>query len=211
MPFYSFRDYFYYLLEENSNINESVINKISKLFLLTDADKIVNQFKKIFNIDDVIKLKRIDIGGSYEPNINTISYSTMNSLIHELIHYLQHKSKNEYNYIQPKLDDCGLLRYIYQPLELNNWALSLAEDAQVYNSFDSFINSGKYLDNFEKLNRNDRIRHIVYLITNNTSCPESTKNRQKLLKLTKQYYLTIKTLRRNRDEFLMNEIHEPFI
>ena len=211
MPFYSFRDYFYYLLEENSNINESVINKISKLFLLTDADKIVNQFKKIFNIDDVIKLKRIDIGGSYEPNINTISYSTMNSLIHELIHYLQHKSKNEYVYITPKLDDCGLLRYIYQPLELNNWALSLAEDAQVYNSFDSFINSGKYLDNFEKLNRNDRIKHIVYLITNNTSCPESTKNRQKLLKLTKQYYLTIKTLRRNRDEFLMNEIHEPFI
>lgn len=211
MPFYSFRDYFYYLLEENSNINESVINKISKLFLLTDADKIVNQFKKIFNIDDVIKLKRIDIGGSYEPNINTISYSTMNSLIHELIHYLQHKSKNEYVYITPKLDDCGLLRYIYQPLELNNWALSLAEDAQVYNSFDSFINSGKYLDNFEKLNRNDRIRHIVYLIANNTSCPESTKNRQKLLKLTKQYYLTIKTLRRNRDEFLMNEIHEPFI
>lgn len=211
MPFYSFRDYFYYLLEENSNINESVINKISKLFLLTDADKIVNQFKKIFNIDDVIKLKRIDIGGSYEPNINTISYSTMNSLIHELIHYLQHKSKNEYVYITPKLDDCGLLRYIYQPLELNNWALSLAEDAQVYNSFDSFINSGKYLNNFEKLNRSDRIRHIVYLITNNTSCPESTKNRQKLLKLTKQYYLTIKTLRRNRDEFLMNEIHEPFI
>ena len=211
MPFYSFRDYFYYLLEENSSINESVINKISKLFLLTDADKIVNQFKKIFNIDDVIKLKRIDIGGSYEPNINTISYSTMNSLIHELIHYLQHKSKNEYVYITPKLDDCGLLRYIYQPLELNNWALSLAEDAQVYNSFDSFINSGKYLDNFEKLNRNDRIRHIVYLIANNTSCPESTKSRQKLLKLTKQYYLTIKTLRRNRDEFLMNEIHEPFI
>jgi hypothetical protein len=46
MPFYSFRDYYYYLLEESSRKNESVINKISKLFLLKDADRVLSKFKK---------------------------------------------------------------------------------------------------------------------------------------------------------------------
>ena len=123
----------------------------------------------------------------------------------------QVKSKNKYRYIEPKFDDCGLLHYIYQATELNNWALSLADDAQEYNSFEMFLRSGKHFDDFEKLHRSDRIKHIVYLITQNTSCPERTKSRNKLLKLMKQYYLTIKTLRRNHEDFYMVEIDEWFI
>lgn len=212
MPFISFRDYYYYLLEENSSANESVINKISKLFLLTDGGRVLQKFKEIFDIDDnSIKLQKVEIGGNYNPNTNVISYSTINSLIHELLHYLQEKSRNEYDYIPPKFDDCGLLRYIYQPLELNNWAISLADDAQEYNSFEMFLHSGEHFEDFQKLNRSNKIKHIVYLITKDTKCPERTKSRHKLLKLMKQYYLTIKTLKRNRKDFYMVEINEPFI
>ncbi len=212
MPFISFRDYYYYLLEESSRKNESVINKISKLFLLKDGERALKKFKEIFDIeDDTIILQKVDIGGNYNPNTNTVSYSTINSLIHEMLHYLQVKSKNEYEYIRPQFNDCGLLRYIYQATELNNWALSLADDAQEYNSFEMFLRSGKHFDDFQKLHRSDRIKHIVYLITQNTSCPERTKSRNKLLKLMKRYYLTIKTLRRNREDFYMVEIDEWFI
>lgn len=212
MPFYSFRDYYYYLLEESSRKNESVINKISKLFLLKDGERVLSKFKEIFDIEDnTIKLQKVEIGGTYDPNTNTVGYSTINSLIHEMLHYLQVQSKNKYKYIEPKLDDCGLLAYIYQPLELNNWALSLADDAQEYNSFEMFLRSGKRFDNFEKLHRSDRIKHIIYLITQNTDCPERTKSRHKLLKLMKQYYLTIKTLRRDVEDFYLVEINEPFI
>lgn len=212
MPFYSFRDYYYYLLEESSRKNESVINKISKLFLLKDAERALSKFKEIFDIEDnTIKLQKVEIGGTYDPNTNTVNYSTINSLIHEMLHYLQVKSKNKYKYISPQFDDCGLLAYIYQATELNNWALSLADDAQEYNSFEMFLRSGKHFDNFQKLHRSDRIKHIVYLITQNTSCPESTKNRHKLLKLMKQYYLTIKTLKRDVEDFYLTEINEPFI
>ena len=212
MPFYSFRDYYYYLLEESSRKNESVINKISKLFLLKDGERVLSKFKEIFDIEDnTIKLQKVEIGGTYDPNTNTVGYSTINSLIHEMLHYLQVQSKNKYKYIEPKLDDCGLLAYIYQPLELNNWALSLADDAQEYNSFEMFLRSGKHFDNFEKLHRSDRIKHIIYLITQNTDCPERTKSRHKLLKLMKQYYLTIKTLRRDVEDFYLVEINEPFI
>ncbi len=212
MPFYSFRDYYYYLLEESSRKNESVINKISKLFLLKDGERVLSKFKEIFDIEDnTIKLQKVEIGGTYDPNTNTVGYSTINSLIHEMLHYLQVQSKNKYKYIEPKLDDRGLLAYIYQPLELNNWALSLADDAQEYNSFEMFLRSGKHFDNFEKLHRSDRIKHIIYLITQNTDCPERTKSRHKLLKLMKQYYLTIKTLRRDVEDFYLVEINEPFI
>lgn len=212
MAFISFRDYYYYLLEESSRTNESVINKISKLFLLKDGERVLNKFKEIFDIDDnTIKLQKVEIGGNYNPNTNVVSYSTINSLIHEMLHYLQEKSKNEYDYIPPKFDDCGLLRYIYQATELNNWAISVADDAQEYNSFEMFLHSGKHFDDFEKLNRSNRIKHIVYLITKDTECPERSKNRHKLLKLMKQYYLTIKTLKRNREDFYMVEIDEPFI
>lgn len=212
MPFISFRDYYYYLLEESSRKNESVINKISKLFLLKDADRVLSKFKEIFDIEDnTIKLQRVEIGGNYDPNTNTVYYSTTNSMIHELLHYLQEKSKNEYDYIPPKFDDCGLLAYIYQATELNNWALSLADDAQEYNSFEMFLRSGKHFDDFQKLNRSNKIKHIVYLITQNTDCPERAKSRHKLLKLMKQYYLTIKTLKRNRTDFYLVEINEPFI
>ena len=212
MPFYSFRDYYYYLLEESSRKNESVINKISKLFLLKDPERVLSKFKEIFDINDTtIKLKEVEIGGTYDPDTNTVYYSTMNSLIHEMLHYLQEKSKNKYRYIEPKFDDCGLLHYIYQATELNNWALSLADDAQEYNSFEMFLNSGKHFDDFTKLNRSNKIKHIVYLITKDTECPERTKSRHKLLKLMKQYYLTIKTLRRDVKDFYLTEIHEPFI
>lgn len=212
MPFISFRDYYEYLLEESSRKNESVINKISKLFLLKDAQRVLDKFKKIFNIDDdKIKLKQVEIGGYYDPDTNTVAYSTLNSLMHEMLHYLQVKSKNKYRYIQPKFDDCGLLRYIYQATELNNWAISLADDAQEYNSFEMFLRSGKQFDDFTKLTRSEKIKHIVYLITQNTDCPESTKNRHKLLKLMKQYYLTIKTLRRDVEDFYLAIIDEPFI
>ena len=92
MPFYSFRDYYCYLLEESSRKNESVINKISKLFLLKDADRVLSKFKEIFDIEDnTIKLQKVEIGGTYDPNTNTVNYSTMNSLIHEMLHYLQVK------------------------------------------------------------------------------------------------------------------------
>ena len=74
-----------------------------------------------------------------------------------------------------------------------------------------FLRSGKHFDNFQKLHRSDRIKHIVYLITQNTYCPESTKSRHKLLKLMKQYYLTIKTLRRDVEDFYLVELNEPFI
>jgi hypothetical protein len=212
MPFISFRDYYHYLLEESSRKNESVINKISKLFLLKDPERVLDKFKEIFDINDsTIKLEKVEIGGNYNPKTNIVSYSTINSLIHEMLHYLQEKSRNEYEYIPPKFDDCGLLHYIYQATELNNWALSLADDAQEYNSFDMFLRSAKHFDDFQKLHRSDRIKHIIYLITQNTDCPERTKSRHKLLKLMKQYYLTIKTLRRNREDFYLVEINEPFI
>jgi hypothetical protein len=45
MPFISFRDYYHYLLEESSRKNESVINKISKLFLLKDPERVLDKFK----------------------------------------------------------------------------------------------------------------------------------------------------------------------
>lgn len=212
MAFISFSDYYEYLLEESSRRNESAINKISKLFLLKDAQRVLDKFKEIFNItDETIKLKQVEIGGYYDANTNTVAYSTLNSLIHEMIHYLQVKSKNEYVYIEPKFDDCGLLQYIYQPLELNNWAISLADDAQEYKSFEMFLRSGKHYDNFQKLTRSEKIKHIVYLITQNTTCPEKSKNKHKLLKLIKQYYLTIKTLRRNREDFYLDVIDESFI
>ena len=100
MPFISFRDYYFYLLEENSRTNESVINKISKLFLLKNGERVLKKFKEIFDInDDTIKLEKVEIGGNYNPNTNTVSYSTINSLIHEMLHYLQDKSKNRYKYI----------------------------------------------------------------------------------------------------------------
>ena len=102
MPFYSFRDYYYYLLEESSRKNESAINKISKLFLLKDGERVLSKFKEIFDIEDnTIKLQKVEIGG--------------------------------------------------------------------------------------------------------------TKSRHKLLKLMKQYYLTIKTLRRDVEDFYLVEINEPFI
>jgi hypothetical protein len=94
MPFISFRDYYHYLLEESSRKNESVINKISKLFLLKDPERVLDKFKEIFDINDsTIKLEKVEIGGNYNPKTNIVSYSTINSLIHEMLHYLQEKKQ----------------------------------------------------------------------------------------------------------------------
>lgn len=73
MPFINFRDYYHYLLEESSRKNDSVINKISKIFLLKDGEFVLNKFKEIFDIDDnTIKLEKVQIGGNYNTNTNTV-------------------------------------------------------------------------------------------------------------------------------------------
>lgn len=61
--------------DETSTITESVITKIKKIFLLKDADSIVNKFKEIFNIEEEIKIKKISIGGGQiqtQKKLNTI-------------------------------------------------------------------------------------------------------------------------------------------
>ncbi len=210
MKLISFRDYFNKICEETEikDINESVMNKIKKLFLLRDADKIVDEFKKTFNITDDIKIKKVQIGGSYNTATKEISYSTNNSLIHELIHYLQNRNKDTTeNYILPKFSDEGILRYILQPLELNNWALSFADDAFEYNNLDNFLKIGKRSDNFEVANRDERIKHIIYLLTSDIIYDKHTKNhKQKFFKLLKEYYYILKALKKDISEFEVKEI-----
>ena len=121
-------------------LKESVINKIKTLYLVKDPEKLVLEFKKIFDIKDDIKIEKVDIGGSINTESKIIKYSTNNSLIHELIHYLQLRKKYYGEYNPPKMDNEGLLRYILQPLELNNWALSLADEALEFKSFSDFLN-----------------------------------------------------------------------
>ena len=138
----SFRDYFNKIQEEKElqNINESVINKIKHLFLLKSPDKIVDEFRRIFDINDDIKISKVDMGGSFNPYTKNITYSTNNSLIHELIHYLQNRNKDTTkDYTVPEFTDEGILKYILQPLELNNWALSFADDAFQYGGLNNFL------------------------------------------------------------------------
>ena len=62
-----------YIIDFNNffdeDLNESVINKIKKLYFLKDAVSIVKEFKNIFSIDDKIKITKINIGGHI--NVNT--------------------------------------------------------------------------------------------------------------------------------------------
>lgn len=206
----SFRDYFNKICEEKElqNINESVINKIKHLFLLKSPDKIVDEFRRIFDINDDIKISKVDMGGSFNPHTKNITYSTNNSLIHELIHYLQNRNKDTTkDYTVPEFTDEGILKYILQPLELNNWALSLADDAFLYGGLSSFLKIGKQSNDFKSAGRDERIKHIIYLLLGDIIYDRHTKkHKQKFLKLLKEYYFTIKSLKQDINEFEIKEI-----
>lgn len=208
--FISFQKFF---IEEDETIliKESVITKIKKLYTLNDAEKLVNEFKKIFEINDNIKIQKVDIGGSFDPETFEITYSSMNSLIHELVHYLQ-KYKNhsgKYTFIEYNDDDCKLLRYLIQPLELNNWAVSLAADAEEYSSFDAFLKIAEKSDNFWKAKSKERLKHILYLLTNNMNCEVQKKYKERLLSKAKQYYLVVKSLKKDIKEHYVDKIWDP--
>jgi hypothetical protein len=198
--------------DETAALNESVITKIKKIFLLKDADSIVKNFKDIFSIKDDIKISKINIGGA---NLDTleITYSSLSTLIHELIHYLQLRAgvlKDIYSY--PEYTNCGILRYMLQPLELNNWAISLACESLQYNSFDDFLKISEELpiDKFENANKTDRLKHCLHLLTHNMNCDKKYNIRkqykEKLLKLAKQYSLVIKSLNKDITEHYVKEI-----
>jgi hypothetical protein len=199
--------------DETSTITESVITKIKKIFLLKDADSIVNKFKEIFNIEEEIKIKKISIGGGANPDTKEIKYNSLSTLIHELIHYLQLRAgvlKDIYSY--PEYNNCGILRYMLQPLELNNWAISLACESLQYNSFDDFLKIAKELqiDKFENANKDQRLKHCLHLLTHNMNCDKKYNIRkqykEKLLKLAKQYSLVIKSLNKDITEHYVKEI-----
>lgn len=204
----NFMEYFKQLCinEENKEIKESVMNKIKHLYTIRNPEMLVQEFKKIFNITDKIEISKVSVGGNYDPYTKKITYSTNNSLIHELIHYIQNRHEIKIDkYKFPVLDDDEkLLQYILQPLELNNWALSLADDAQEYNSFDEFLKTGKKCENFGTAGRVERLNHIKYLLQSNVKYSNRTKDHQKkFIKLTKQYFNIIKTLENNVDNYLM--------
>ncbi len=182
-------------------LSESVINKIKKIYFLKDAESIVKEFKKIFDIDDDIKISKINIGGDINVNTKEIRYSSLGTLIHELVHYLQLRAgTTDEMHLKPDFTDCGILRYIVQPLELNNWALSLAAEALQYNSFESFIQTAEKLPEskeFIKVNRHDRLKHCLYLLTNNMNCGVQKKYKDRLLDKSKKYMLIIKSLEKD--------------
>lgn len=205
-----FRDYFNKICEEKElqNINESVINKIKHLFLLKSPDKIVDEFRRVFDINDDIKISKVDMGGSFNPHTKNITYSTNNSLIHELIHYLQNRNKDTTkDYTVPEFTDEGILKYILQPLELNNWALSFADDAFQYGGLSNFLKIGKQSNDFKSAGRDERIKHIIYLLLSDIIYDRHTKkHKQKFLKLLKEYYFTIKSLKQDISEFEIKKI-----
>lgn len=199
----------------DKELSESVINKIKNLYHLKDAESIVKEFKNIFNLYDVIKISKVDIGGGINPHTKEISYSTLNSLIHELVHFLQIKAGvTEDKYKYPDYDSCGILRYMTQPMELNNWAISLAAESLQYNSFEDFLKTAKLLPenkSFLDANRIDRLKHCLYLLTNNMNCGVQKKYKDKLLKLSKQYMLVIKSLEKDITEHYTKDKKYMFI
>ncbi len=188
----------------DNDLSESVINKIKKIYFLRDAESIVKEFKNIFNINDDIKISKIDIGGDINVNTREIRYSSLGTLIHELVHYLQLRAgTTDEMHLKPDFTDCGILRYIVQPLELNNWALSLAAEALQYNSFESFIQTAEKLPEskkFIKASRQDRLKHCLYLLTNNMNCGVQKKYKDRLLDKSKKYMLIIKSLEKDIKE-----------
>lgn len=195
----------------DANLSESVINKIKKIYFLRDAESIVKEFKNIFDIDDDIKISKIDIGGDINVNTREIRYSTLGTLIHELVHYLQLRAgTTDDMHLKPDFTDCGILRYIVQPLELNNWALSLAAEALQYKSFESFIQTAEKLPEskeFVKANRQDRLKHCLYLLTNNMNCGVQKKYKDRLLSKSKKYMLIIKSLEKDINEYYVESIN----
>ena len=200
--------------DETSHLNESVIHKIKKIFLARDAEYLVKQFKEIFNIDDNIIYSKVPIGGSCNVSTGYITYSSLGTLIHELVHYLQFKAGlTEKNYIFPKHTDCGILEYILQPRELNNWAISLACESLQYNSFEEFLKSSKILSNkqvFKDANKQERLSHCLFLLQSDVKCGKQSSAKQvfkdKLFKLAKQYMLVIKSLEKDITECYVEEI-----
>lgn len=208
--FISFQNFF--VKEDETNlIKESVINKIKELYLMKDADKLVKKFKEIFEITNEIKIKKVEIGGEFNPTTLEISYSSMNSLIHELVHYLQvfYKHKAEYYYVDKDKGDCSILKYMLQPLELNNWAISLAAEALEYNSFDEFLKIAKISNDFWSAKSKERLSHILYLLTNNMGCSIRKSDKEKLLKKSKQYYLVVKSLKKDIREHYVESFSLP--
>ena len=200
--------------DETSQLNESVIHKIKKIFLAKDADYLVKQFKEIFNIPEEITYTKVNIGGGTNITTGHIKYSSLGTLIHELIHYLQFKSGcTEKNYVVPNYTDCGILEYILQPRELNNWAISLACESLQYNSFEEFLKSSKELPKsktFEYANKAERMNHCMYLLQSDIKCGKhssvKTAFKEKLFKLSKQYMLVIKSLEKDISECYIEEI-----
>ena len=200
--------------DETSQLNESVIHKIKKIFLAKDADYLVKQFKEIFNIDDELVYTKVSIGGGTNITTGHIKYSSLGTLIHELIHYLQFKAGcTERNYVVPIHTDCGILEYILQPRELNNWAISLACESLQYNSFEEFLKNSKELPKsktFEDANKSERMQHCIYLLQSDIKCGKhsSVKKafKEKLFKLSKQYMLVIKSLEKDISECYIEEI-----
>ncbi len=204
---------FHNFFNETAQLNESVIHKIKKIFLARDADYLVKQFKEIFNIDNNIIYSKVHIGGSCNIKTGNITYSSLGTLIHELIHYLQFKAGlTEKNYIFPKHTDCGILEYILQPRELNNWAISLACESLQYNSFEEFLKSSKMLSDkqFENANKQERLNHCLFLLQSDIRCGKQSPAKQvfkdKLFKLAKQYMLVIKSLEKDITECYIEEI-----
>lgn len=193
-----FKDFF------DEDLNESVINKIKKLYFLKDVDSTVKEFKNIFNIDDEIKISKTNIGGTINTNTREIKYSSLGALIHELVHYLQLRAGTTIDdHIQPEFSNCGILNYIVQPLELNNWSLSLAAESLQYSSFEQFLKTAELLPKskeFLKADRHDRLKHCLYLLTNNMNCGVQRKYKDRLLTKAKQYMLTIKSLEKDITE-----------
>ena len=200
--------------DETSQLNESVIHKIKKIFLAKDADYLVKQFKEIFNIDDELVYAKVSIGGGTNIKTGHIKYSSLGTLIHELIHYLQFKAGcTEKNYIVPIHTDCGILEYILQPRELNNWAISLACESLQYNSFEEFLKNSKELPKsktFEDANKAERMNHCMYLLQSDIKCGKHSSVKpafkEKLFKLSKQYMLVIKSLEKDISECYIEEI-----
>lgn len=202
----NFTEYFKQICieEENKQIRESVINKIKHLFYIDKPEKVVQEFKKIFNITDDIEISKVSIGGNYNPYTKKITYSTINSLIHELIHYLQNRYRiqiDKYKFVE--FTDEGILLYMLQPLELNNIALSFADDAIKFGSLDGFLKSGNKCEDFSTANRDEKLKHLIYLINSDISYSKHTKDhKSKLIKLIKEYYYIIKSLEKDIEQYL---------
>lgn len=206
--FISFQKFF---IEEDETIllKESIINKIKNLYFINDADKLVNEFKKIFEIHDNIRIKKVEIGGSFNHETFEITYSSMNSLIHELVHYLQKYKNHTGEYIYVDEDDCSILRYLTQPLELNNQAISFAAEAEEYKTFDDFLKIAEKSNDFWKAKSKERLKHILYLLTTNMNCKVQKKYKDRLLSKAKQYYLVVKSLKKNINEHYVDKFWDP--